>query len=371
MGDMPMKVLLIEDNIGDARLLQEIFSDSVTSNAIVAHVESMTEAETHVAEHAIDLIVLDLGLPDAEGLGAVRRAHAAAPHVPLVVLTGLDSEQVAVQALQEGAHDYLVKGQIEPRGLLRALHLAVEREALLRELTLQKRELERSNADLQQFAYAASHDLQEPLRMVTSYTQLLAKRYKGRLDSDADEFIAFAVDGANRMQRLIRDLLTFSQVGKTGIILLEVSSEDALREALTNLNDVIEQSGAQVTHDPLPPVQADETQLIQLFQNLVGNAVKYQNNGVPLVHISADKISGGDWMFSVKDNGIGIDPEYFEKIFGMFQRLHGRNEYAGTGIGLAICKKIVERHGGSISVKSKLGQGSTFSFALAGIEVEP
>ena len=229
-------------------------------------------------------------------------------------------------------------------------------------------ELNRSNEELGQFAYIASHDLQEPLRMVASYTQLLSRRYKGKLDSDADEFISFAVDGASRMQRLIRDLLAYSRVGTIEMDLLDTSSEEALQQALINLRGAIEEKGALVTHDPLPTVLADETQLIQLFQNLVGNAIKYENPGVPRVHISAAKNGGKKWMFSVKDNGLGIDPQYFEKIFGMFQRLHKREEFAGTGIGLAICRKIVERHGGSISVESQPGQGSIFRFVLAGNE---
>jgi light-regulated signal transduction histidine kinase (bacteriophytochrome) len=227
-------------------------------------------------------------------------------------------------------------------------------------------ELNRSNRELAQFAYIASHDLQEPLRMVASYTQLLSRRYKGKLDADADEFIAFAVDGANRMQRLIQDLLAYSRIGTKEMELLETSSEQALLQALANLGGAIEESGAQVTHDPLPTVLADEGQLTQLFQNLVGNAVKYQGPGVPRVHVSAQRSDGSKWMFAVKDNGLGIDPQYFERIFGMFQRLHKRGEFDGTGIGLAICKKIVERHGGRISVESEPGQGSTFSFALAG-----
>ena len=225
-------------------------------------------------------------------------------------------------------------------------------------------ELNRSNEELGQFAYIASHDLQEPLRMVASYTQLLARRYKGKLDSDADEFIAFAVDGASRMQRLIQDLLLYSRVQTKGMELRETSSEEAFERALQNLRGSIQESGAVVTHEALPNVQADEMQLAQLFQNLVGNAIKYQGSGIPKIHVSAKMNGGNKWMFSVKDNGIGIDAQYFDKIFGMFQRLHKREEFAGTGIGLAICKKIVERHGGNIAVESQPGHGSTFSFAL-------
>jgi PAS domain S-box-containing protein len=250
--------------------------------------------------------------------------------------------------------------------------------AAIRDITARKKaeahllsnmeELRRSNEELQQFAYVASHDLQEPLRMVASYTQLLSRRYKGKLDTDADEFIAFAVDGASRMQRLIRDLLTYSRVGTKGRDLSVTSSEEALQQALLNLRGAIEEGGALVTHDPLPTVLADEMQLTQLFQNLVGNAIKYQSPGVPKVHISASRNGDAKWTFAVKDNGLGIDPQYFERIFGVFQRLHKREEFAGTGIGLAICKKIVERHGSNIQVESEPGHGSTFRFALAGSE---
>ncbi len=242
------------------------------------------------------------------------------------------------------------------------------RKAAEANLIAMVQELNRSNEELGQFANIASHDLQEPLRMVASYTQLLSKRYKGQLDADADEFIAFAVDGATRMQRLIEDLLAYSRVGTRGMELLPVSSEEALQQALSNLRASVETSGAAVTHAPLPIVMADEMQLIQLFQNLIGNAIKYQSSGAPLVHISATRNGGQKWDFAVKDNGLGIDPQYFDRIFGMFQRLHQRDEYAGTGIGLAICKKIMERHGGTISVESAPGQGSTFSFDFAGIE---
>jgi PAS domain S-box-containing protein len=225
-------------------------------------------------------------------------------------------------------------------------------------------ELKRSNDELQQFAYVASHDLQEPLRMVASYTQLLSQRYKGRLDSDADEFIAYAVDGSNRMQGLIQDLLTYSRAGTNGKALQQISSSDALKEALTNLRATIEESEAVVTQDSLPAVTMDETQLTQVFQNLVGNAVKYRTAEAPRVHVSAASNGSHEWVFSVKDNGLGIDPQYFQRIFVIFQRLHGREEFKGTGIGLSICKKIVERLGGKIWVESQPEKGSTFYFSL-------
>lgn len=238
------------------------------------------------------------------------------------------------------------------------------RKAIEIQLLAKIAELHRSNEELQKFAYIASHDLQEPLRMVASYTQLLSRRYKGRLDADADDFIAFAVDGATRMEQLIQDLLAYSRVGTHGTTFVETSSEDAMQQSLVNLRGAIVQSGALVTHDTLPRVLADDTQLIQLFQNLIGNAIKYQGPGVPTIHVSVAREDAELWRFSVRDNGLGIEPQFFERIFGMFQRLHKREEFAGTGMGLAICRRIVERHGGSISVESSPGQGSTFHFFL-------
>jgi PAS domain S-box-containing protein len=223
--------------------------------------------------------------------------------------------------------------------------------------------LKRSNAELEQFAYIASHDLQEPLRMVSSYMQLIAKRYQGKLDSDADEFIAYAVDGAGRMKSMINDLLTFSRLGTRGKPFQPVDTEAVLNAALENLKLAVEDSHAAVTHDPLPSVLADESQVAQLFQNLIGNALKFHGDEPPRIHVSARK-TPQFWEFSVRDNGIGIDPQFFERVFLIFQRLSTRAEHAGSGIGLAICKKIVERHGGRIWIESKPGEGTTFFFTL-------
>ena len=227
------------------------------------------------------------------------------------------------------------------------------------------KELKHSNSELEQFSYVASHDLQEPLRMVASYARLLSERYQGLLDSDADEFIAYVVDGADRMQQLIRDLLDYSRVGSEGMAHLHFSSELALDTALGNLRAAIEESGAVVTHDALPMVTTDETQLSQVFQNIVGNAIKYRSAEIPRIHIAATS-AGNEWLFSVRDNGMGIAPQHFERIFVLFQRLHGREAIPGTGIGLAICRKMLEGLGGRIWVESQPELGSTFRFALPG-----
>ncbi len=232
--------------------------------------------------------------------------------------------------------------------------------AALRQAT---RELRRSNAELEQFAYVASHDLQEPLRMVTSYLQLLERRYKANLDEDASDFIAYAVDGAARMQTLIQDLLTYSRVGTRGASFEPTDCQAVLDQVLQNLEVAIAESDTQIDSGPLPNLSADASQLAQLLQNLVGNAIKFRGDSPPRVQVAATQ-RDGDWMFSVQDNGIGIDPQYSERIFQVFQRLHGIGQYPGTGIGLAVCKKIVERHHGTIWVESQPDAGATFFFTI-------
>ena len=231
------------------------------------------------------------------------------------------------------------------------------------ELIRRTEELSRSNKELEQFAYVASHDLQEPLRMVASYTQLIAQRYRGKLDTDADEFINYAVDGAIRMQAIINDLLMLSRVSTRSTAFSKVDAKAALDKALANLRLVIEETGATIICDSLPTLNADGSQLAQLFQNLIGNAIKFCGSNSPRVEIGAEQ-QDGEWVFHVRDNGIGIAPEYFERIFLMFQRLHTKKEYPGTGIGLTICKKIVERHGGRIWIESEQGKGTTFYFTI-------
>ena len=225
------------------------------------------------------------------------------------------------------------------------------------------RDLARSNAELEQFAYVASHDLQEPLRMVASYVQLLARRYQGKLDADADDFIGYAVDGASRMQVLINDLLAYSRVERKGRPFEPVDCEQVISYVLTDLEASIEQTQATITSDALPVVSGDIGQLTQVFENLLTNSIKFHGDAPPRIHISAQR-DGAWWRFSVRDNGIGIEPQYWERIFLIFERLHDRASYPGTGIGLAITKKIIERHGGQIEVRSEYGTGTEFLFTL-------
>jgi light-regulated signal transduction histidine kinase (bacteriophytochrome) len=237
------------------------------------------------------------------------------------------------------------------------------RQEMESELQTAIEKVERTNSEFEQFSYVVSHDLQEPLRMISSYMQLLERRYRGQLDDDADEFIDFAVDGAKRMQILIADLLAYSRVGTRGKPFGPTDSGRVLDQTLTNFGELIAENGATVTHDALPTVMVDGVQLKQVFQNLLSNAIKFQGVASPEIHIGAERMNG-EWLFSVRDNGIGIESEYFEKIFVIFRRLHTRQEYPGTGIGLALSKRIIERHGGRIWVESEPGKGATFHFTI-------
>ena len=310
----------------------------------------------------------------AAGLGRLIAAKVTKPLRRLVEVTeNIDPHNLNVTLGANGPDEVGDLARAFDRMIKRLSSTLVSRDALLAEIAERKRveelreralaELQRSNQELQQFAYVASHDLQEPLRMVSSYTQLLADRYRGRLDDRAEKYIHYAVDGAKRMQGLIQDLLSYSRVTTQGGPIEPVDSQGALDSALANLQASITESGAIVSKDRLPAVAADPTQLAQLFQNLIANAVKFRRKTPPRVHISADK-NGKYWRFGVADNGIGIDEQYRDRIFVIFQRLHTRSEYQGSGIGLAICKRIVERHGGRIWFDSKPGKGTTFYFTL-------
>jgi PAS domain S-box-containing protein len=268
---------------------------------------------------------------------------------------------------RDGSFKWLLWRATVPSGenlIYAAARDITEHKAADESLARTARELKRSNEELEQFASVASHDLQEPLRMVTSYLDLLQRRYRDRLDADANTFIGFAVDGATRMRALIEDLLAYSRVGNRAKPFQPTDFEKVLADVLQSLKVAIEETGAWVTHDPLPTLVADPIQIAQLFQNLIANAVKFRGKTPPRIHLGA-RPAGRDWEFSVCDNGIGIDPKSFDRLFTIFRRLHARGEYPGTGIGLAVCKKIVQRHGGTIWIESEIGKGSTFRFTIS------
>jgi PAS domain S-box-containing protein len=308
-----------------------------------------------------DYLKLLVPAPERPGVAAVIQRVLAGEAV-----RGLENALLAPDGAERVLTwnlDRLLDPQGRPVGIIAVGQDITARKRAEEILAQRTEELTRSNAELEQFATVASHDLQEPLRMVRSYVQLLAQRHRGRLDADADDFIHYAVEGAERMQQLINDLLTYSRVNMRGKELRPTSAEAALAQAVRSLETSITAAGAEVTHDPLPTVQADEGQIVQLFQCLLSNALKFRSEEPPRVHVAAEE-RDGRWVFSVRDNGIGIAPEYSERIFRLFQRLHSREQYPGTGMGLAVCKRIVERHGGRIWVESQPGKGSTFRFSL-------
>jgi len=507
---MTMRLLLVEDNPGDARLVREMCREQGLPTDGLASVDSMSGAEAHVAHHEVDLILLDLGLPDAQGLDAVRRAHAAAPRIPLVVLTGLDDEGIAVKALQQGAQDYLIKGQLETRGLMRALRYAIERKTMEEALFIEKEiavvtlnsigdavistdtsgtvtllnlvaekmmgwssqevagrpiadvfrvldattreiianpmeaaardnltehlpsncllvrrdgseiaiadsvspihdreghvtgavmvfhdesaaremerrmravdaELERSNRELDDFAAIASHDLQEPLRKIQAFGDRLADHSSTTLDEEARDYLRRMTDAAGRMQTLISDLLEYSQVTIRPEPPQPVDLGQVVTEVLSDLDEGIRSSHGSVIVGRLPTVSASPLQMRQLFQNLIANALKFHPDGVaPEVHLEATARDDGGgvkgrhrgvpvWEISVRDNGIGFDEKYAERIFAPFQRLSGRQAFEGAGMGLAICRRIVTLRGGTITATSHPGAGATFVITLPGI----
>jgi light-regulated signal transduction histidine kinase (bacteriophytochrome) len=268
-------------------------------------------------------------------------------------------ELKAVECIKQGAADYVLKDNLAR--LPQAVRRAIEERDLRDENRRTQEELARSNRDLEQFAYVASHDLQEPLRMVATYTQLLAERYQGKLDANADKYIHYAVEGALRMQALVKDLLAFSRVGRKQETPRETDCNLVVRNVMANLQSLIQETGARISYEGLPVLVADPSELLQLFQNLIGNAIKFRRAERPEIRITAEK-KKKEWLFSVEDNGIGIAPQHVEDVFVIFKRLHTRDEYPGSGIGLAICKKIVEHNQGQIWVESQPGQGSRFYF---------
>ena len=325
----------------------------VFANSAAAKLFGASSPDQLIGKSALDLF-------DPASRSLVReRIRVDSEEVPLVEvrIVRLDGTPVDVEAT---ASPFLDQGVKAIQILLRDI---TERKAADEALRERTEDLLRSNTDLEKFAYIASHDLQEPLRMVTNYTQLLQRRYQGKLDSDADEFIAYAVEGAARMRTLINELLAYSRVGTQGAPFALTPLDGLFDEVLQGLEVTLSDADAVVTRDPLPELWCDPTQIARVFQNLIVNAAKFHGTDPPKIHVGARR-EGDEWVFSVKDNGIGIDPEYFDRIFVIFQRLQSRDQYEGTGMGLAIGKRIVERHGGRIWVESRPGAGSTFYFTL-------
>jgi len=385
------KILLVEDDKVEQMVFKR-FADKGTLPYDYTMVGSVADACKMLESERFDAVLMDYFLGDGTALDLFEKAK----DTPIIIITGAGDEETAVKAIKRGAYDYLIKdsGNTYLKALPVVLEKAIELkmikdeldkyheglEALVEERTLelkeeiaerkqaerrlkkQAEELKRSNADLEQFAYIASHDLKGPLRMVSSYVELLAKRYKGKLDSNADEYIKFAVDGSMRMKNLIDDLLLYSRVTTQSKKYESVNCNDILNQVIHDLQITIKERGLVLNRDVLPTVEGDSIKLYQLLENLISNAIKFCDKQ-PKIEIKAEQ-KNEKWLFSISDNGIGINSEFCKQIFTIFRRLHTREEYLGTGIGLSICKRIVEQHDGEIWVESEVGEGSTFYFTV-------
>ena len=384
-----MNILLIEDNLAEARLFQEFLSKIPKRQFDIFHVQCLQSGLKTLLEKEFDIILLDLSLPDSQGLDSLEPLIRVAPNLPIVVLTNTNDDQLALEAVRRGAQDYLVKGMVNVELLSRSIYYAIERkqnQANLREanqelaktnqLLIQEirekqkiaQELQRSNAELEQFAYIVSHDLKQPLSTISAWTQMLQLRYKQKLDEKGEKYLKMIINGTQQMDNLIQDLLEYSRVSRKTKELQLVSVEDVITMAKARLEKTIKDTRAEIIYQSLPTVMADPVQLTQVFQNLIENGIKYHSAEPPRIEIAAvfhqKETNFSEWLFSVTDNGIGIEAKFFQRIFQIFQRLHTANEYPGSGIGLAICQKIVEGYGGRIWVESELKKGSTFYFTL-------
>jgi two-component system, sensor histidine kinase and response regulator len=364
LQELPQANILLVDDEPASLLALEVILGDLGQNLVKA--TSGEAALRCLLETDFAMILLDIKMEGLDGFQTAEliRARKRSRHTPIIFLTAYDLGNFPVaQAYSLGAVDYLMKPLI-PEIIRAKVGFFVELFQKSEELRRTAEELRRSNRELEQFAYVASHDLKEPLRIMTIYIQLLERAFRGKLDDKTSQYIRHAAGAAERMKRLINDLLAYARVGSsTNHLAGEVDCAAAFDQAVANLAAVIGESRAQISRGALPTLRGDPTQLVQLFQNLIANSVTYCKDAAPIVRAEAIRQSR-HWLFSVHDNGIGIDPEHAERIFLIFERLHHKSESSGTGIGLAICKKIVERHGGSIWVESKPGQGSTFLFTL-------
>ena len=363
----PVRILILEHEPDDIEVLQYELKKGEW-HYLSEVVQERSGYEQALRDFKPDIVLSDYVLPEFDGATAFYIKNEICPDTPFIIVSGTIGEENAVELIKAGVTDYVLKDKLFTvvTKVDRALKESrEEREKKGREEKLANYalELERSNKELEEFAYVASHDLQEPLRMVGSFLQLLQQRYKDKLDKEANEYIYYAVDGAARMKRLIGDLLNYSRTNREWTI-EKVDIAETIREALKNLTASVNDSGAMIHFEDMPVLDADPAQMLQLFQNLIGNAVKFRKEEEPPVIKICAINNNAHWQFSVEDNGIGIDEQYSEKIFVIFKKLHSKVRFEGTGIGLAIAKKIVERHGGNIWFESAPGKGTTFYFTL-------
>jgi signal transduction histidine kinase len=360
-----LSALLIEDNDDDVGLISEMLADASGVRFELTCTDRAGKACAHLEKSKFDIILMDLGLPDGDGIESFRKIHALVEGTPVVVFTIYDDETTGINAVRAGAQDYLVKGKVDGELLVRSIRYAVERKRSEMEIRAYAAKLEKANEELQEFAFVASHDLQEPLRKIQAFGERLKLKYGASLGEDGREFLERMQKAASRMETLIQDLLKYSRVATRTKPFVRLNLLEPIKQALSNLERSVEETGGRIVIEELPSIDMDKGQMCQLFQNIIGNALKYHRpEERPIIKIYPTPCNKGLCCIAVEDNGIGFDEKHAERIFRPFQRLHGRSSYEGTGMGLAICRKIAERHGGSIAVSSTIGKGSIFTVIL-------
>jgi light-regulated signal transduction histidine kinase (bacteriophytochrome) len=355
----PLIIVAVEDNPADFGVLRRRLQNVSGLDCQLIHCDNAAEVQDVLKSSDVDCLFLDYQLGACTGLDVLMDIRASGNDVPVITLTGQGNEAIAVEAMKQGAQDYLVKADLTPEALRLAIDNALEKVALTRKVV-------ETQEEMRQFASTAAHDLKAPLRRVMQFCQQLQKKCEVKLGDDERELLHYMVQNTVQMQRLIDDLLAYARIGRSEVPLRQVPLDLVLNAVIDNLSTVTEEGGARVDVGPMPEVLGDYTALVQLFQNLIGNGLKFRGERAPIVSVQA-QLEDGFWHVTVIDNGIGIAPEYHQVIFAPFRRLHAPHEYEGSGIGLTICSKIIAQHHGQLWVESQLGQGTTFHLTLQAI----
>lgn len=368
-------VLLIEDSLGDSKLISDMLTESRDFQFSFKQASRLKTGRELLQQSKFDIVLLDLNLPDSFGVNSAASLIQDFPEVPIVIITNNDNKEAGVTAVKLGAQDYIVKFFTDSYSLIRSVIYAIERKKLERQykndnfnsdlsskLRTAGEELEKTRKELQDLIYVVSHDLREPVRTISNFTEMLRRRFRDKIDPDANTYIDFVLNGTENIQNMLDDLLVYSRITPARTQIKEVDLNLVFESILNRLAPQIEAQKAEINFERLPVIQADPSHMKELFFQFISNSLTYTNNA-PVITIRSSK-RDLSWLFSIEDNGIGIEKEFFDRIFIMFQRLHTREEYSGRGMGLSICKKIVELYGGSIWVESQLMKGTTFVFSI-------